>query len=85
MLMHCKKRLVVVASSEKNVWMGGISYAELGYQALFYEPLDTRKTLADTLIGKRFGMDICRIDLSMIVSKYIGETEKNFANLFYMV
>ena len=61
---------------------GGIWYADPGYQALFYEPLDTRKTSADTLIGKRFGMDICCIYLSIIVSKYIGETEKNLADFF---
>lgn len=42
----------------------------------------TGKTLCATLIGKKNGMDVYRIDLSMIVSKYIGETEKNLANVF---
>lgn len=53
-----------------------------GYRALFYGPPGTGKTLAATLLGKRNQMDVYRIDLSMIVSKYIGETEKNLARIF---
>ncbi len=53
-----------------------------GYRALFYGPPGTGKTLAATLLGKRNGMDVYRVDLSMVVSKYIGETEKNLAKIF---
>ena len=53
-----------------------------GYRALFYGPPGTGKTLAATLLGKRVGQDVYRIDLSMVVSKYIGETEKNLAGVF---
>jgi hypothetical protein len=53
-----------------------------GYRALFYGPPGTGKTLTACLIGKSTGLDVYRIDLSMIVSKYIGETEKNLANVF---
>lgn len=53
-----------------------------GYRALFYGPPGTGKTLGATLLGKRNNMDVYRIDLSMIVSKYIGETEKNLARVF---
>ena len=53
-----------------------------GYRALFYGPPGTGKTLAATLIGKKNGIDVYRIDLSMVVSKYIGETEKNLAKVF---
>ncbi len=53
-----------------------------GYRALFYGPPGTGKTLTATLLGKYTGKDVFRIDLSMVVSKYIGETEKNLANLF---
>jgi SpoVK/Ycf46/Vps4 family AAA+-type ATPase len=53
-----------------------------GYRSLFYGPPGTGKTLTATLIGQGVGMDVYRIDLSMIVSKYIGETEKNLANVF---
>lgn len=53
-----------------------------GYRALFYGPPGTGKTLTATLIGQLSGADVYRIDLSMLVSKYIGETEKNLANVF---
>lgn len=55
-----------------------------GYRALFYGPPGTGKTLAATLLGKKNDMDVYRVDLSMIVSKYIGETEKNLAKIFDM-
>ncbi|MFV0436023.1 MAG: ATP-binding protein [Desulfopila sp.] len=53
-----------------------------GYRALFYGPPGTGKTLTATLLGKSTGRDVFRIDLSRVVSKYIGETEKNLARLF---
>ena len=53
-----------------------------GYRALFHGPPGTGKTLTATLLGKSTGRDVYRIDLSTIVSKYIGETEKNLAALF---
>ncbi|MBS1189273.1 MAG: ATPase, central domain protein [Rhodocyclaceae bacterium] len=53
-----------------------------GYRALFYGPPGTGKTLTATLIGANAGVDVYRIDLSMVVSKYIGETEKNLAGVF---
>jgi SpoVK/Ycf46/Vps4 family AAA+-type ATPase len=53
-----------------------------GYRALFYGPPGTGKTMTATLLGKFTGRPVFRIDLSMVVSKYIGETEKNLASLF---
>ncbi len=53
-----------------------------GFRALFYGPPGTGKTLAANLIGKNTGKPIFRVDLSQMVSKYIGETEKNLSNLF---
>ncbi|MCC6726877.1 MAG: ATP-binding protein, partial [Saprospiraceae bacterium] len=53
-----------------------------GYRALFHGPPGTGKTLTATLLGKSTGKDVYKIDLSMVVSKYIGETEKNLARLF---
>lgn len=53
-----------------------------GYRSLFFGPPGTGKTLTAMLLGKNTGLDVYRIDLSMIVSKYIGETEKNLANVF---
>jgi ATP-dependent 26S proteasome regulatory subunit len=53
-----------------------------GYKALFYGPPGTGKSLTATLLGKKIGKDVYRIDLSQIVSKYIGETEKNLEKVF---
>ncbi|MBI3511850.1 MAG: ATP-binding protein [Bacteroidetes bacterium] len=52
------------------------------FPVLFYGPPGTGKSFTAKLIGKQYGKDVFRIDLSMIVSKYIGETEKNLAYLF---
>jgi len=53
-----------------------------GYRALFYGPPGTGKTLTATLLGKQFEKEVYRIDLSQVVSKYIGETEKNLEKVF---
>ena len=53
-----------------------------GYRALFYGPPGTGKTLTVSLLGKEFNKDVYRIDLSQVVSKYIGETEKNLEKVF---
>jgi len=53
-----------------------------GYRALFYGPPGTGKTLTAMLLGQVTGHEVYRVDLSMIVSKYIGETEKNLARVF---
>lgn len=53
-----------------------------GYRALFYGPPGTGKTLTAALLGKRCGRDVYRIALSAVVSKYIGETEKNLERVF---
>ena len=55
-----------------------------GFTSLFCGPPGTGKTLSACLIGKHCGHDVYKIDLSMIVSKYIGETEKNLAKVFDM-
>ena len=53
-----------------------------GYRALFFGPPGTGKTLCANLLGKEFRKYVFRVDLSSLVSKYIGETEKNLARLF---
>lgn len=65
----------------RNRW-GLDRYLKRGYRCLFYGPPGTGKTMAATLIGKQCGLDVYRIDLSMMVSKYIGETEKNLSGVF---
>jgi AAA+ superfamily predicted ATPase len=64
----------------KHHGLGKRIYA--GYRALFFGPPGTGKTLCATLLGKEFKKHVFRVDLSNLVSKYIGETEKNLARLF---
>ena len=49
---------------------------------MLYGPPGTGKTLTAALLGKFTNRDVYRIDLSMVVSKYIGQTEKNLGRLF---
>ena len=59
-----------------------------GFRVLFYGPSGTGKTLTASLLGKELSrlrgksIPVYRIDLSMMISKYIGETEKNLEKLF---
>ncbi len=53
-----------------------------GVRALFSGPSGTGKTLAARLLASELQMDIYRIDLSAVVNKYIGETEKNLNQVF---
>jgi hypothetical protein len=53
-----------------------------GYRALFYGTTGTGKTLTAGILGNEMGKEVYKIDLSMVVSKYIGETEKNLEMLF---
>jgi ATPase family associated with various cellular activities (AAA) len=53
-----------------------------GYVALFHGPAGTGKTTAAAALGRESGLAVYRIDLSSVVSKYIGETEKNLGSIF---
>jgi hypothetical protein len=53
-----------------------------GVAALFSGPPGTGKTMAAGLVARELGLDLYQIDLSKIVSKYIGETEKQLAAVF---
>jgi len=64
-----------------NDWKLG-KKLKAGYRVLFYGPPGTGKTLAATLLGKKTNRPVFRVDLSLVVSKYIGETEKNLGRLF---
>jgi len=55
-----------------------------GFKVLFTGPPGTGKTLTASLLGKYCQMDVYRVDLSLVVSKYIGETEKNLSRVFNM-
>jgi SpoVK/Ycf46/Vps4 family AAA+-type ATPase len=53
-----------------------------GVNALFAGPSGTGKTMAAEIIANALGLDLYRIDLAGVVSKYIGETEKNLDRVF---
>jgi hypothetical protein len=53
-----------------------------GVVALFAGPSGTGKTLAAEVIAADLGLDLYKIDLANLVSKYIGETEKNLSRVF---
>ena len=53
-----------------------------GYRALFHGPPGTGKTMTACLLGRATGREVYQVDLSLVVSKYIGETEKNLARVF---
>jgi hypothetical protein len=53
-----------------------------GQVALFSGPSGTGKTLAAEIVAGQLGLDLFKLDLSAVVSKYIGETEKNLDEVF---
>ena len=54
----------------------------LGISALFAGPSGTGKTMAAEVLASELRLDLYRIDLASVVSKYIGETEKNLRRVF---
>lgn len=74
-----------VANSHKVLgeWGFGQKLAHgRGVSALFVGPSGTGKTMAAEIIARELGLDLYKIDLSGVVSKYIGETEKNLDRIF---
>ncbi|MBP9183288.1 MAG: ATP-binding protein [Fuscovulum sp.] len=63
-------------------WGLGRAWNDSGLSVLFAGPPGTGKTMAAEAIAAEVGMPIYRIDLSQVVNKYIGETEKNLSRLF---
>ncbi len=53
-----------------------------GLSLMFAGPSGTGKTMAATIMATELGLDMYKIDLSTVVSKYIGETEKNLSKIF---
>jgi len=53
-----------------------------GVTALFAGQPGTGKSMAAEVIANDLGLDVCKIDLAQVISKYIGETEKNLAKIF---
>lgn len=64
-------------------WAEGSVHARaIGVKALFVGPSGTGKTLSAEAVARELGLDLFRIDLAGIVSKYIGETEQNLDRVF---
>jgi hypothetical protein len=64
-------------------WGFGLRGARgLGISALFSGPSGTGKTMAGEVLANELRLDLYRIDLSQVISKYIGETEKNLRRVF---
>ncbi|MBN1203763.1 MAG: AAA family ATPase [Myxococcaceae bacterium] len=61
---------------------GGQSSRGMGLSALFCGPSGTGKTMAAEVLAAELRVDLYRIDLSQVVDKYIGETEKNLRRVF---
>ena len=53
-----------------------------GAKALFFGRSGTGKTMAAEVLAKELGLDLFKVDLSSVVSKWVGETEKNLATIF---
>ncbi|HUB32570.1 MAG TPA: ATP-binding protein, partial [Bryobacteraceae bacterium] len=62
-------------------WGTGRVWDEAGISALFAGPPGTGKTMAAEVLAARLGLPMFRVDLSQVVNKYIGETEKNLRRL----
>jgi SpoVK/Ycf46/Vps4 family AAA+-type ATPase len=66
-----------------DAWgFGGKLAMGKGLSILFAGPPGTGKTMAADVLAHALGLDLYKIDLSAVVSKYIGETEKNLARIF---
>lgn len=78
MLAHVRQRLTVY-----ETWGFAEANARgLGISALFAGASGTGKTLAAEVLAQTLHLDLYRVDLSSVVSKYIGETEKNLRRIF---
>ena len=53
-----------------------------GYVTMFFGPPGTGKTMTASVLGKELGIDVYKVNLSRVISKYIGETEKNLEVVF---
>lgn len=62
--------------------LGSLLHQSAGCAALFVGSSGTGKTMAAGVVANELGLDLYRVDLSAVVSKYIGETEKNLERIF---
>ena len=84
-----RQRLEMVAAlakkqpqMDRDLRSAGIIPYGKGVSALFYGPSGTGKTMAAQAIANELGLSLWRVDLSQILDKYIGETEKHLSQIF---
>ena len=77
--MHVRHRMRGLRATGASRAKGGRG---LGISALFAGASGTGKTMAAEVLARELRLDLYRIDLSAVVSKYIGETEKNLRRVF---
>ncbi len=77
LLQRCKNR----ESLDDELGITLKSRYQMGVRTLLVGPSGTGKTLAASWIATRLGLPLYRVDIATVVSKYIGETEKNLATL----
>jgi hypothetical protein len=77
LILRCRMRDELVA----GLGVSATTRYRPGVRALFTGPSGTGKTLAAGWIATRLGLPLYRVDLASVTSKYIGETEKNLAQL----
>ena len=77
LLRRCRNRDRLVS----GLGASAVARYKPGVRALFVGPSGTGKTLAAGWLATRLGMPLYRVDLAAVTSKYIGETEKNLAQL----
>jgi ATPase family associated with various cellular activities (AAA) len=77
LVLRCRARDTLVC----NLGASAVARYSPGVRALFVGPSGTGKTLAAGWLATRLGLALFRVDLASITSKYIGETEKNLAQL----
>lgn len=78
LLARIRRRRTVYETWELGSYFG----RGLGVSALFSGPPGTGKTMAAGLIARELSTDLYQVDMSKIVSKWLGETEKNLSRLF---
>ena len=84
-IRHIEEILVFYRQRSKVLYQWGfdkkLAYGR-GLSALFSGPPGTGKTMAAAVLARELGMEIFQVDLSQIIDKYIGETEKKMARIF---
>ncbi len=77
---------IIAAINYRNQILNAGFQEKIGYgtgiSALFYGESGTGKTMAAEVIAGHLGVDLIKVDLSSVVNKYIGETEKNISRIF---